>query len=349
MQLVASGLAFPVFITSPPGDTRVFVVEKGGTVRIIENDTVRATPFLDVSAKVSGRPEQGLLSLAFAPDYATSGRFFVYYTDVNGDTRVASFLVSSDPAVADPASETPILSATQPGPSHNGGLITFGPDGMLYIGLGDGGSRGGADNGRGQSLDDLLGSLLRIDVSSGTSYTVPSDNPFVGIPGAMPEIWAYGFRNPWRYSFDRATGDLFIGDVGEERWEEVDRATTAEGRGRGVNYGWSVMEAMECMTAGCDQTGLTLPILQYSHDEGCAITGGYVYRGGALPSLQGQYLYGDYCGGWVRSIPAQGDPGVPTEWPALAPGGLITSFGEDASGELYVMTSAGSVFKIVPK
>ena len=350
LQPIAVGLAFPVYLTSPPGDSRLFVVERGGTVRIIESGSVRPTPFLDLSAKVSTRAEQGLLSLAFAPDYATSGRFFVDYTDLGDDIQVESFLVSADPSVANATSETPVLTVQSPGVSHNGGLITFGPDGMLYIGVGDGGSRDGLDDGRGQSLDDLLGALLRIDVSSGTGYVIPTDNPFVGVPGANGEIWAYGFRNPWRYSFDRSTGDLFIADVGESRWEEVDRATTAEGRGRGVNYGWSVMEGPDCMTAGCDQTGLTLPILEYGHGgQGCAITGGYVYRGTALPSLQGQYLYGDFCKGWVRSIPAQGAPGMPTEWPALAPGGNITSFGEDSAGELYLLTADGGVFKIVPK
>jgi len=349
LRPIATGLAFPVYLTSPPGDSRLFVVEKGGTIRIIENGVVRPKPFLDISPKVATRPEQGLLSLAFAPDYATSGRFYVDYTDLEDDPHVASFVVSSDPAVADGGSETAVLIAKSPGPSHNGGLITFGPDGMLYISVGDGGSRDGLDSGRGQSLDDLLGVLLRIDVSSGSGYTVPADNPFVGTPGARPEIWAYGFRNPWRYTFDPLTGDLFVADVGEHRWEEIDRATTAEGRGRGLNYGWSVMEGTECMTAGCDQTGLTLPVFQYPHPEGCSITGGFVYRGAALPALQGQYLFGDYCKGWVRSIPAQGAPGTPTDWPALAPGGRITSFGEDAAGELYVLTEEGGVFKIVPQ
>jgi len=349
LEPIATGLAFPVYLTSPPGDSRLFVVERAGTIRIIENGAVRPTPFLDISAKVSTRPEQGLLSLAFAPDYATSGRFYVYYTDLADDSQIESFVVSGDPAVADPASEATVLSVKQPGPSHNGGLVTFGPDGMFYLGMGDGGSRGGLDDGRGQSLDDLLGALLRIDVSSGTGYAIPPDNPFVATAGARPEIWAYGFRNPWRYSFDPATGDLFIGDVGEKGWEEVDRATAADGRGRGVNYGWSVMEGTDCLTAGCDRTGLALPVFEYSHDDGCAITGGYVYRGAALPSLQGQYLFGDFCRGWVRSIPAQGDPGVPTDWPALAPGANITSFGEDAAGEVYVLTSDGGVFKIVPK
>jgi glucose/arabinose dehydrogenase len=349
LQPIASGLAFPVYLTSPPGDSRLFVVERAGTIRIIEDGVVRPKPFLDISAKVTTRPEQGLLSLAFAPDYATSGRFYVDYTDREDDPHIASFVVSSDPAIADAASETPLLIATSPGPSHNGGLITFGPDAMMYISVGDGGSRDGMDRGRGQSLDDLLGVLLRIDVSSGTGYTVPADNPFVGTPGARPEIWAYGFRNPWRYSFDPETGDLFVADVGEHRWEEVDRATTAEGRGRAGNDGGSVMEGPECMTAGCDPTGLTLPVFQYSHEEGCSITGGYVYRGTALPVLQGQYLFGDFCQGWVRSIPAQGAPGTPTDWPALAPGGNITSFGEDAAGELYILTADGGVFKIVPR
>lgn len=220
---------------------------------------------------------------------------------------------------------------------------------MLYISLGDGGSHNGMDHGRGQSLDDLLGALLRIDVSSGSGYAIPPDNPFVGSPDARGEIWSYGFRNPWRYSFDAATGDLYIADVGQSRWEEIDRARAAEGGGRGLDYGWSIMEGDDCETAGCDTTGLTLPVLQYGHDEGCAIVGGYVYRGSGVPSLQGQYLYGDYCRGWVRSVPADGEPGEPHDWPALSPGRGITSFGQDASGELYLLTSAGEVFKIVQR
>jgi hypothetical protein len=220
---------------------------------------------------------------------------------------------------------------------------------MLYISLGDGGSHDGMDHGRGQSLNDLLGAILRIDVSSGSGYAVPPDNPFVGTPDARGEIWSYGFRNPWRYSFDPATGDLYVADVGESRWEEIDRARAAEGGGRGLNYGWSIMQGDACETAGCDTTGLTLPLLQYGHDEGCAVVGGYVYRGSAVPSLRGQYLYGDYCEGWVRSFPADGDPGKPTDWPALSPGRGITSFGVDASGELYVLSREGEVFKIVQR
>lgn len=349
LEPIASGLTLPLFLTSPPQDQRLFVVEKGGRIRIIEAGALQPAPFLDISDRVSGKTEQGLLGLAFAPDYASSGRFYVYYTDREGDTRVSSFLVTSDPDRADPSSESVVLTQLQPGVSHKGGDLAFGPDGMLYISLGDGGSRDGNDHGRGQSLTDLLGALLRVDVSSGSGYAIPPDNPFVGTPDARGEIWSYGFRNPWRYSFDPMTGDLYIADVGQSRWEEIDRARAAEGGGRGLNYGWSIMEGDDCETAGCDTTGLTLPVLQYGHDEGCAIVGGYVYRGGAVPSLQGQYLYGDYCLGWVRSVPAEGDPGQPQDWPALSPGRGITSFGRDASGELYLTTSAGEVFKIVQR
>jgi glucose/arabinose dehydrogenase len=349
LQEIASGLAFPLYLTSPPDDERLFVVEKGGAIRIIQDGAVVSEPFLDLSASVSTRAEQGLLGLAFFPDYATSGRFVVHYTDLRGDTRVSIFQVSDDPNRADAGSETPVLGVTQPGPAHNGGQISFGPDGMLYIGLGDGGSRGGEDRGRGQSLTDLLGAVLRIDVSSGTQYTVPADNPYAGTSDLRPEIWSYGLRNPWRFSFDRATGDLYIADVGEQAWEEVNRARAADGAGRGVNYGWAVMEGTDCVQDGCDRSGLTLPTSQYSHDAGCSVTGGYVYRGSAIPSLQGHYLFGDFCQGWVRSFPADEETPEPLDQPALSPGDNITSFGEDAAGELYILTAGGSVLKIVPR
>jgi glucose/arabinose dehydrogenase len=349
LQEIVSGLDIPVFLTSPPNDDRLFIVEKVGTIRVVEAGAMLPTPFLDIHDRVSGETEQGLLGLAFAPDYATTGRFYVYYTDVQGDTRVSSFLVSSDRNHADASTEAVVLTQSQPGVSHKGGDLAFGPDGMLYISLGDGGSHDGMDHGHGQSLDDLLGAILRIDVSSGTGYVVPPDNPFVGTPGARPEIWSYGLRNPWRYSFDRATGDVYIADVGESRWEEVNRARAAEGGGRGLNYGWSVMQGDVCEQPGCDTTGLTLPTFEYGHDQGCAIVGGYVYRGSALPALAGQYIFGDFCEGWVRSFPADGDPGQPTDWPALSPGRGITAFGQDAAGELYVITEAGSVLKMVPR
>jgi glucose/arabinose dehydrogenase len=240
-----------------------------------------------------------------------------------------------------------VLAVPQPGVAHKGGQLLFGPDGMLYIGLGDGADN---DQGRGQSLGDLLGNILRIDVST-PPYTVPPDNPFVGTAGARPEVWSYGFRNPWRFSFDRATGDLHIGDVGESKWEEVDYASAADGAGRGVNYGWSQMEGQHCFShAECDQSGLTLPVLEYPHSDGCAVTSGYVYRGAAIPFLQGKYFYADYCLGWVRSFRMEGGVAVDQiDWPELRPEGRVTSFGEDAAGELYLLTEQGGVFKVVPK
>jgi hypothetical protein len=220
---------------------------------------------------------------------------------------------------------------------------------LLYIGLGDGDDN---DGGRGQSLRELFASILRIDVSSGATYNVPPDNPFVATPDARPEVWSYGLRNPWRFSFDPANGDLYIGDVGERRWEEVNYASAASGAGKGVNYGWGRMEGGHCfqINTQCDQTGLTLPVLEYDHLEGCSVIGGYVYRGSAIPGLQGHYFYADYCSGWVRSFRMDGGVAVDrTEWPTLQPGGPVTSFGEDAAGELYLLTEEGGVFKIVPQ
>jgi glucose/arabinose dehydrogenase len=349
LQEIATGLDFPLYLTSPAGDSRLFIVEKAGAIRVLASGTLLEAPFLDLTDKVSIRDgEQGLLGLAFLPDYASSGRFIVHYTDLSGASRISAFRVSADPDRADPASESVVLEVSRPGTAHNGGQLLFGPDGFLYIGLGDGDDD---DGGRGQSLRDLLGSILRIDVSSSTSYTVPPDNPFVGTADARPEVWSYGFRNPWRFSFDRATGDLYIGDVGESRWEEVDYASAADGAGRGVNYGWSRMEGRHCFgREECDQAGLTLPVVEYDHSSGCSVTGGYVYRGAAIPSLQGKYFYADYCGGWVRSFRMEGGTVVEeTDWPELAPGGRVTSFGEDAAGELYILTEQGGVFKIIPR
>jgi glucose/arabinose dehydrogenase len=349
LQRIASGLTVPLYLTSPPDDSRLFVLEKGGTIRLVADGALLAAPFLDLSNRVSDGPEQGLLGLAFPADYATNGWFVVHYTGLDNDSYISVFRVSDDPGRADPESEAVLLQVERPSRFHNGGQLQFGPDGRLYVGLGDGGSREGDDDGRGQSLDDLLGAILRLDVSSGAGYIVPDDNPFVDTPGARPEIWSYGLRNPWRFSFDRLTGDLYIGDVGESRWEEVNRATAAAGTGRGVNYGWSQMEGPDCVVDGCEPARFTAPLVQYDHDEGCSITGGYVYRGSALPSLQGQYFFGDFCRGWVRSISTGGDSGEPLEWPQLAPGGdNITSFGEDASGEIYILTAGGDVFKVVP-
>jgi glucose/arabinose dehydrogenase len=340
-----------LYLTASSGDlSRLFVVEQTGDIRIIKDGALLPTPFLDISTKITAGGEQGLLGLAFDPDYASTGRFVVHYTDTNGDTHLSQFTVSSDPDVADPASEQVILTADQPYNNHNGGQVLFGPDGMLYLGLGDGGSEGDPQ-GRGQDLSDLLGSILRLDVRSTSPYSVPPDNPFVGQAGVQPEVWSYGLRNPWRFSFDRTTGDLYIGDVGQDSFEEVDVAPAAAGSGKGLNFGWNIMEGTHCYNAStCNQSGLTLPVLEYPHSEGCSVTGGYVYRGSVIPALQGLYFFGDYCQGTVRSFRYQGGSATElTDWPTLRPGGSITSFGEDAAGELYVVIQSGSVFKIVPE
>jgi glucose/arabinose dehydrogenase len=351
LNLVASGLSSPLYLTTPPGDlSRLFIVEQTGAVRIVKDGALLAAPFLDISGRISAGGEQGLLGLAFDPDYATNRRFVVHYTDPAGDTRLSFFQVSpTDPDVADPASEQVILTADQPYPNHNGGQVLFGPDGLLYLGLGDGGAANDPE-GRGQNLSDLLGSILRLDVHSGAAYIVPPDNPFVAQAGAQPEVWSYGLRNPWRFSFDRATGDLYIADVGQDRWEEVDVAPASGGSGKGLNYGWNIMEGFHCLSGDqCDQTGLTLPVLAYGHNQGCSITGGYVYRGSAVPDLQGLYFYGDFCQGWVRSLRYAGGAATEvTDWPTLRPGASILSFGEDTAGELYVLSSSGGVFKVIP-
>ncbi len=350
LQVVASGLTNALFVTAVPGDTaRVFVVRQDGVVRVIRNDSLLAAPFLDLTSLVTCCGERGLLGMAFHPQYATNGSFYVDYTDVNGDTRVARYAVSADPDVADPASATIVLSQAQPFNNHNGGMLAFGPDGYLYVGLGDGGS-GGDPQGNGQNLNTLLGKILRIDVDGGSPYAVPATNPFVGVAGARAEIWAWGLRNPWRFSFDRTTGDLYIGDVGQSAREEVDVQPAAGPGGR--NYGWVTMEGTICYNAAsCTQTGLTLPVLDYPHADGCSITGGYVYRGTRIPMLAGHYLYSDYCTGFVKSFRWVG--GLSTDlrdWSVELPAGTgVTSFGEDARGELYVTTQAGAVYRIVPK
>ena len=350
LQTVVTGLSSPLYVTSPPGDiSRLFIVEQTGAIRIVKDGSLLPAPFIDLSGRIVAGGEQGLLGLAFDPDYATNGRFVVHYTDPAGDTHLSTFQVTADPDVADPASEQVILTADQPYPNHNGGQVVFGPDGFLYLGLGDGGASNDPE-GRGQDLTELLGSILRLDVPGGPSYVVPPDNPFVGQAGVQPEIWSYGLRNPWRFSFDRATGDLYIADVGQNAIEEVDVALAAGGAGRGTNYGWSVMEGSHCLSGEqCDQTGLTLPAFEYDHGQGCSITGGYVYRGAAIPQLQGVYFFGDFCQGWVRSFRHSIEGATElNDWPTLRPGGNITSFGEDNAGELYVTTANGGVYKVVP-
>ena len=345
---VASGLSFPLYLTAPPGDPRLFIVEKGGAIRIVQDGSLLPAPFLDLSGRVSTGGEQGLLGLAFDPQYATTGRFVVHYTDPAGDTRVSTFRVSPDPNVADPASELLVLAVDQPFPNHNGGQVLFGPDGYLYVMLGDGGSAGDPGD-RAQSLGDLLGSILRIQPLAAGGYAVPADNPFAGVPEARPEIWSYGLRNPWRVDFDPATGDLYVADVGQGRWEEVSVSTAAAGAGRGVNFGWRVMEGPDCFASStCDDTGLELPVVWYDHDDGCSITGGFVYRGTAIPELQGHYFYSDFCAGFVRSFRLEDGAAVDQyQWPTLAPGASVPGFGRDAAGELYLLGADGVVYRIV--
>ena len=345
LQRLTAALSAPVFALAPPGDlTRLFVVEQGGTIRVLRNDTLLPVPFLDIRDRVSRGGEQGLLSMAFHPAYAANGYAYVSYTDAAGTSKVVRYRVS-DPETANPATAVEVLSVAQPYANHNGGLITFGPDGMLYVGLGDGGS-GGDPLGHGQNLGTLLGSILRLDVDAGSPYAIPADNPFVGQAGARGEIWVYGLRNPWRFSFDPALGDLYIGDVGQGALEEVDVLTAGEG---GANLGWNIMEGTSCYNAAtCSTAGLTLPVTEYTHADGCSITGGVVYRGSDVPELQGRYLYADYCAGWVRSFTFfGGQPIDARQWPDLSPGPGVTSFAEDARGEVYVMTQGGSLYRIV--
>jgi glucose/arabinose dehydrogenase len=341
---VATGLTRPTYLTAPAGDPRLFVVEQGGLVRIIENGVMRATPFLDLSARTTAAGERGLLSLAFSPQYATNGFFFVYFTEAGtGDILVERYHVSGDANVAEPAG-TPVLRIDHRANSnHNGGLLLFGADGMLYLGTGDGGGAGDP-GGNGQSLSSLLGKLLRIDVSA-LPYTIPAGNPFAGQQGRRGEIWAYGLRNPWRYAFDPASDELYVADVGQDEWEEINVQPRTSA---GLNYGWNVMEGSHCYSpsTNCTQAGLTLPLLEYDHSQGCSITGGFVYRGTQLPELAGHYFYGDLCAGWIRTFRyAAGAATEQRDWGAFGVGSIF-SFGQDGAGELYVLTGTGKAFRI---
>ncbi len=346
---VATGLTNPLYLTAPTGDSRLFVVEKPGRIRIVKAGVLQAQPFLDLSAVVSTGGEQGLLGLAFHPRYASNGRFVVDYTDAAGDTHISTFKVSDNGDRADPASEQVVLVVPQPYANHNGGDVVFGPDGMLYVGMGDGGS-GGDPQGHGQNSNDLLGSLLRLDIHDDGSMAIPADNPFVGQSNARAEPWNVGLRNPWRFSFDRSNGDLYIADVGQDQREEVDVSTAASGGGKGLNYGWNIYEGTRCFGSAslCTGSGFVVPVLEYQHTSGaCSITGGFVYRGAVLAGMQGTYFYADYCAGWVRSFRyAGGQATAPANWTSLAPGGAVLSFGQDAAGELYLMNTT-TVFRII--
>ena len=354
LQSFPSVLTAPVFLTAPSGDlTRLFVVEQGGLIRILDslNGTPRANPFLDVRGLISSGGERGLLGMAFDPDYATNRRFYIYYTNSAGDLVIARYLVSSSNAESADSSSAIILKtiAHPTNSNNNGGMLAFGPDRCLYAGTGDGGGSGDTAN-NAQTTTSLLGKILRLDPETGNACTNVTGNPFAAGGGAA-EVWSFGLRNPWRFSFDRSNGALYIGDVGESRREEVD-AVLGPSAGRGINFGWHTMEGFLCFdpSSGCNTSGLTLPVLDYTHDAGaCSITGGYVYRGPLNPARNGTYFYADFCAGFVRSFQLQnGQPGSQTDWPLLSPGSQITSFGEDARGELYLMTQAGNVFRIVP-
>jgi glucose/arabinose dehydrogenase len=342
---VASGLDQPLYLTAPAGDARLFVVEQTGKIRIVAGGALLPTPFIDLSAKISTGGERGLLSVAFHADYAHNGFFYVDYTDTHGDTRVERYHVGANANVADPASAQLVLTVAQPYANHNGGLLLFGPDGYLYVGMGDGGS-GGDPQGNGQNPAALLGKILRLDVNGAAPYAVPPTNPFVGQTGKRPEIWFTGLRNPWRFSFDREAGLLYLADVGQNEWEEVDVIPAGTG---GLNLGWNLMEATHCYaSSGCSQQGLTLPVLEYSHADGCSITGGYVYRGSAIPGIRGHYFYADYCQGWIRSFRWDGSQAADRRSWDLPSVGNITSFGEDAAHELYVVSSGGKVYRVSP-
>ena len=350
---IATGLITPVDVQVAPGDrARLFVVEQTGRIRIVRpGGAVASAPFLDIASRVGTGGERGLLGLAFHPGFAQNGRFFVNYTDRGGDTHIAEFRAAPGADTVDPATERLVLFVAQPFANHNGGALTFGADGMLYIALGDGGSAGDP-MGNGQSLLSQLGKILRVDVDRGSPFSIPADNPFVGRANAVGTIWAYGLRNPWRIAFDRLTGDLYIGDVGQGALEEVN-VGLASRRG-GENYGWNVMEGTRCFrpASGCPTTGLTLPVLEYGHADGCSITGGVVYRGCRMPGYHGTYFYADFCSGMIRSLRlVDGQAADQRDWTAAIGNGVVSlpsSFGVDADGEVLIVDHDGELFRIVP-
>ncbi len=355
LQPIATGLDMPVYVTSPPGDPRLFVLEKKGTIRVIKNGALLPTPFLtiDVANVSSLDDERGLLGLAFHPQYATNRKFYVFYIDNSSDEVVVEYQASTaNPDVADAASVQPVFFLDDFASNHNGGTLQFGPDGYLYIGIGDGGGSNDP-NTYGQNLNVAFGKILRIDVST-LPYTIPADNPFAGATAGLDEIWSYGWRNPWRWSFDRQTGDMYVGDVGQNAWEEISiEASDAAG---GRNYGWKIMEANHCRPGGgsCTTTGEPA-VYEYPHSggavNGCTVIGGYVYRGCAMPDLHGTYFFADYCSSWVRSLQWTPGGGMTNlvNHTGLA-GSDIVSFGEDAAGELYIVRQdTGQIMKIVPQ
>jgi len=343
VEVLADGFEQPVFVSAPAGDERIFVVDQPGQIFVIENGEVLETPFLDIRSDVSFGGEQGLLGLAFHPRYAENGRFFVNYTNNDGDTRVVEFRASSAPNQAAPSTAKTIIGFDQPAGNHNGGWIGFGPDSYLYIAAGDG---GGANDrfGNGQNPDSLLGKMLRLDVDRGEPYAIPQGNPWAD-GGGVPEAFIYGLSNPWRATFDEH--DLIIADVGQNQWEEISVVSIADA---GANLGWPIMEGNHCFQANsCDEERLVLPVYEYSHDEGCSVTGGYVYRSGAIPEVRGHYFFSDYCTGFLRSFRYEDGEAVDVmSWTSeVGDLGRVLSFGFDASGEIYITNNRGEVLKIV--
>jgi glucose/arabinose dehydrogenase len=344
-RLTVSGLTSPIgLVNSGDGSGRLFVVEQAGLIRVVRDGELLAEPFLDIRDWASCCSERGLLGLAFHPDYVQNGLFFVNYTDLNGDTVISRFQVSDNPDFADQASEVQLLGVAQPFPNHNGGGLAFGPEGYLYIGLGDGGS-GGDPLGNAQNTQNLLGKLLRLDVDQGDLYAIPPDNPYAQ-GGGVPEIWVFGLRNPWRFSFDRLTGDLFIGDVGQGSWEEIDHISA--GLPGGANFGWNYREGVHPYAAASAPDGTLLidPVAEYGHDQGISVIGGVVYRGVQFPDWQGIYLYGDYGSGFIWGL-FRTEDGSWQNTLLFQTGNRITSFGEDESGEVYYVDPEGSIFKLV--
>ncbi len=341
---VTSGLSSPVFLAQPLNDGRIFVVEQAGRIRVVRAGVLQATPFLDISTRVVSGGERGLLSVAFHPQYATNRFFYVYFTGANGEIRIERFTATANAEVADPTTSRLIISVAHPVANHNGGLVAFGPDGMLWAALGDGGGGGDPDR-NGQNFNALLGSMLRLDVNGGDPYAVPANNPFVGQAGRRGEIWAKGLRNPWRFAFDAPTGLLYIADVGQNAREEVNADAYSTG---GANYGWNIMEGLICYNATtCNQTGLVLPVLDYPHGTGdCSVTGGYVYRGSAIEGLQGHYLYSDYCSGWLKSFRYSAGVAVDRKDWGITRVGTVPSFGVDIAGEVYMIGGSG-IYRIV--
>ena len=346
LRPVVEGLDRPVSVAhAGDGSGRLFIVQQGSEILTFDGSQLHPVAFLDLSSVVSTGSEQGLLGLAFHPNYETNGFFYVNLTDVAGDTQILRFTVSADPNVANPASAVPLLAVDQPFANHNGGQLAFGPDGKLWIGLGDGGSAGDPGD-RAQSGSTLLGKILRIDVDQGLPYGIPLENPYVADPVVRDEIWALGLRNPWRFSFDRLTGDLFVADVGQNAWEEVSFEPAASGGGR--NYGWRRMEAAHCFNPAfnCNDGSLVLPILEYSHSLGCSITGGYRYRGTEMPEHFGTYFYGDFCSGRIWGGIENVETGTWTSTELLDSDVSISTFGEDERGELYVADLGGTLYRM---